>query len=432
MGATHLLGMDIGYSMKNNMDRYQGLPEQIIAHAERKLTNSAGLFVEGISIEGVKLEKIVVDDLGDFIPFIGYFGREDIVDRHLTFLEHERDHIVFNRAFAYTDFLFGLLWYARIGVHAERARKLAAHFGKAVEQRFFSRIFSSYAPGGFALPLFNTLDATFIEVWTEFYRETKDERYLIRAGQLARMLGGSVVFSHYGLIPEIIPTGPLAFLGGMSLHQKLLRARLMKNNTSFGFGLVDLYSCTHDTEIGDLVDRLVFGIRDRALAANGVMAHALTTGDCRAYLTPSFAVIDFLCDAYHALARSEYLSIARAVADFWLKEQSRRTGLFPNIAGEKASYSDSETDMAVALFKLSELTGDVQYEDAAHRALIGMIDYHFVNDEFYLQVDIDTGAVIDRREKTKFSLLFLKPFIRLIEGGSIYGSEKLFMLLKDR
>lgn len=417
--------------MKNPDRNYLILPEKIISHAEKFLTNADGLFIAGISSDGIKSKTVVIDDLGDFIPFIGYYNREDLVLRHLHYIEKNKHLIKFVRAFSYTDFLFGLHWYARIGIHAELALSLAEYFKEDVLKLFFKNGFSSYKYY-FTLPFFNSLDATYIEIWTEFYRSTKKAEYLDNAVKLSNFLINTDVFKRRGLLSEVIFSNELSFLDGFNPNKRFQSVRIMKNNTSFGFALIDLYKHTRLESVRDAIEMLVDGIEKNAMKEVGVSSHALLNHSARPYLTPSFAVIDMLCDTYQSLRLNKALMLAVKIADFWLQQQSQNTGLFPNEANGSDSYFDSETDMTIALFKLFELTQNQKYFVAAHKTLDGLIKHHIKDSRYVLQVDIQNGKVTDAMEKTKFSLLFLKPFIYLNEGGNIYGNDTLFTLLKDR
>ncbi len=412
-------------------NKYLSVPDQIINGAESGLTNKQGLFIEGVS-SGVLSDVVIVDDLGDFIPFIGYFGREDIVDRHLSYLEKNKNSIYFDKVFAYSDFLFGLLWYSRYGKYKKRAIDLAVFFGEKAYKSFFKNGISSVKKHGFKLPFFSSLDATFIEVWAEFYRDTKDGKYLNYANELYETMSGNKTFKKYGLLPEWIPVGRVSFLDNHIPSKKFKRARLMKNNTSFGFALVDLYKITSDVRVKDTLDHLIKGVSKYAINNGGVLPYAFSDEYKIPYLTPSFAMVDMLCDAYSLTSNKSYIDLAKTIGDFWINEQSKTTNLFPNEAYGKDSYLDSETDMATAFFKLNELTDDGKYLDSAYKTIDGILKFHNKNGEYVLQVDINNGEVTNSAQKTKFSLLLLKPFVYISENTKIYSNNKLFDLLKDR
>jgi hypothetical protein len=113
------------------------------------------------------------------------------------------------------------------------------------------------------------------------------------------------------------------------------------------------------------------------------------------------------------------------------------TGLFPleDVAddqGRKPSLSDLQTDMSVALLKLSEVSKEQKYADAAKRCLRAYSQLHFGPYGLFDAVDVDTGAPLDTTSKTKFLALSIKAWIALKNFGTLTTSPNLRQLLADR
>jgi predicted deacylase len=181
--------------------------------------------------------------------------------------------------------------------------------------------------------------------------------------------------------------------------------------------------------------KLIRGLRTHAIDGGVLERFTPLSNGARVSLTASFSILDGLCDCAHFIPElsDDCLSVARGIADFWLLHQGA-TGLFPLYPGESESFIDSETDMSIALHKLTEVTGEPRYAAAAERCIDGLIRFHGSAD-YCLSVNVETGEVLNAGQRTKFVCLFLKVLILRIEtsaGGTIFGNATLYELLKDR
>ncbi|MDA8597039.1 hypothetical protein N9L26_01740 [Candidatus Pacebacteria bacterium] len=402
----------------------------IVTFIRQRLLDDDGVLIMGIRSDGVPNKSRIIDDFGDVAPFIALYGGEDICHTHLQLIESDPSETDFTRAFAYTDLIFGLIWYAKVGTHSELARSLAVNLAEKAYQKWSSdRGFSSVEYKGLVLPIANGIDTTYLEVWTEMYRLTNDPKWLERA---------EWTFDFWKKIQDsnpkqLIPVRTVATKSGMM--QTLLQhyyhpTRIMKDNTNYGFGLLDLYRCTKRSDCKEAFDRLVSTLS--LLVQQEAFTNRLPSGSGRCIeLLPTFAYVDVLCDAYQLIGEDSYRSNAILLADYWLKKQNTKTGLFPKTSTSTNSYFDSETDMGVALLKLYECTHDEKYLLSVSKLIAGLYEFHY-QQEYALEVDVQTGSVKTKNIKTKFVALAIKLLHLAQSDSTIYTSDNLFMLAKDR
>lgn len=413
----------------------QTLTKELVERvAQETIQNIRTHFVndEGLLVGNDTSRPLIIDDLGDFIPFIAYFGDEDLCKAHLEYLQKHVHTISFQEAFKYTDLLLGLLWYERLGVHKKLAREVAELLMQRTLTRFFNdapHSFIGYKRFHPLFRVFNTADTTFIEVFVEYYRMTGDDTFIRRARDLAYHSARNAFFKEHGLLPELMSARlPRSILN--RLDNRSENIRLMKNNTNFGFGLLDLWRETKDEKIKEFFYALADGFMSHEKPKGGMSNLPLL--DEPADLLSSFATIDMFCDAHELFGKEQHLAFAERIANFWLERQSDTTGLFPKRDGERMSYLDSETDMIIALFKLHERTDKGVYREQALRALTGLLEHHKGEKGYILEVDVHSGEPLDERYKTKYLALFLKPLIYLHLGEHIYDDCTMSMLMKDR
>lgn len=404
--------------------------QEIISLSKKFLTDREGIFIRGKDMRNnIIFPELLIDELGDFLPFFAYFGDEETCLKHIRYTkDHEP---IYERAFSYTDLLFGLSWYGTLGKHKDEAISFGTYYTKKIISRFFGRFPGSYYVRGFVLPVFNTQDSTFMEIFTEFYRSTRDVFFLNQARRLFEMLSENKFFKREGMLPELIITIPLLKPLSLLVPKKFNQARVMKHNTNFGFGLLDLWRLDPSEKIKTVFHRLYRGL-EKHISRDGGIGNFPYQKGLPADLVSSFAVADLMADGFMVFKKQEYLELAKRVAHFWMARQSKTTGLFPKEDGSRLSYLDNETDMAIVLFKLWEITGEQTYHDSAMRALEGIFTYHKATHGYVLEVDINSGKHEDELYKTKFNTLLLKPIIYLLSGKKIYNDNQLFMLMKDR
>jgi hypothetical protein len=152
----------------------------------------------------------------------------------------------------------------------------------------------------------------------------------------------------------------------------------------------------------------------------------------RPILSTNFAMIDVMADLYRALGDERFLQTALAGSDYWLEQQSARTGLFPDEAGAERSYLDGNTDLIVTLMRMHELTGEDKYMHSALRSLKGVLKYHRAPLGYVRDVHLHTGEPLGWRVETRFVALLLKPLLLFARGWRLYGPNGKAGILRDR
>lgn len=430
--------------------QYREEAMRIIALLKREFVMADGsLFLEknGDAVRAFH----IFPDFGDMAPFFLYFGEEEFVaGQAARYRASLKGGLLVSqfpslgipglvKSYEYTDLLLGLLAYLEAAPEDAERKRLLEEAVRAVRRCFLrgGALRSLYHPGlAFALPVIDTRDATLIECFTDLHQFTKDEGYLDDAQAVFGALLRTPFYKKYGLFADYEPAGPISALL-LKRSGKSAQATLCKNTTNALFAFLALHTARPDSGAQAEIERILDAIDAHATTADGAIIERFVPGRApeEGYLTASFPVLDFLCDLAFAVPslRERSLRKARSIADYWLARQGA-TGLFPLRGGGRGSFFDSETDMTVALTKLSEVSGDRKYEDAAERCLRGIITHHGKLD-YPLSVDIDTGAALETAQRTKFLCLFLKVLILKIEQGeehTIFGTPALFNLLKDR
>lgn len=409
---------------------YENVAKETVDLIREKLLNEEGLLIWGRSKEE-QYPTLIVDDFGDVAPFIAMYGGEDICKVHLDYVKNNIHNLGFKRAFAYTDLLLGLIWYGRLGVYKEQARHLSRELASVVETIWYRgpRLYS-IREKNILLPITNGIDSTFIEVWTEMYRETREKKYRELAERTFEYFREIYRSYSHGLIPvHHVGAGwvrPITIL----FRKKFSKINVMKDNTNFLFGLLDMIRLDIlPDEARHSFDEIHSRLSE--LAKTNTLNNTLVP-DMKSDLLCSFAFIDLSCDAYSLLGDDSYLKPAVMLADYWLSLPKNKTGLFPRNYSSTETYFDSETDMAVALLKLYECVGDSKYRHKAQELATGLLKYHKKGHGYVTLVDINTGEIVSETVKTKFVALFIKLLHLLKVNKPIYSKKQLFMLAKDR
>lgn len=375
-------------------------------------------------------------DLGDVIAFVEYFGGHRLVRKQIeAYKKSPRNGILvsqfptlgirgFAKSYEYSDLLLGLIDNFTINPTEENKKLCVENLEKAIEIFRFDKDISSfyYSSAGLHVPLIDTRDSMFIEIFLDAEKIFDEPRYGIVAKNIYGKIKSSYFFKKNDLLSTHMP----------NISGKVV---VSKNNTNTLFAWLALYLKTGDEEILSSTKRLLSSLESRALTEGGGVVMNLYDGksDTSANLTASCILLDFSCDMFKFTSDTEALNLAKRIADFWLGRQAV-TGLFPLKSSGKTSFLDSETDMSVALFKLFELTGNEIYKNAAEKCFQGIWQYH-KKEDYPLSVDVETGKTIKNVQRTKFLALFLKLLILQIsyaEGKTIYGDKNLWNLLRDR
>ena len=411
-----------------------------------------GTYLCSTIIDGKKSEEPIIKDLGDYLPFFLYFGYTSYCRQHVRDITSQLHNgllpaqsklfrIRVTSTYDHSDYLLGLMDYLNYVTDPEIETSLKLTL-EAVWRKFFDRRFpSSYisAPLGVALPFFDTKDGMYMEIFADYYKTRKEDKFRDRALSLWRTLQKVRAKSKVQLLPVLVRHQSIKgwALGSMSrIRAQSHTIRVMKNNTNSLFGALSLFEIVASDEIARSIREWVEALTKYMITREGMVYNfgKLKDGSVSPFgpnLTAAFAVIDLLCDLSRCFDEERYLGRAEIIAKFWLSLQGK-TGLFPLEPNGRASYLDSETDMIVALQKLHDLSGDPIYAEAAQRTFEGILKYHKRTSGYVLSVDTEKGDVVDGMLKTKFICLLLKVFILFLEGGSVYRNEDVFKLLRDR
>ncbi|MGB3921680.1 MAG: hypothetical protein WBL19_00140 [Minisyncoccia bacterium] len=385
---------------------------------------------------GENSEANLFPDLGDVVAFVEYFDGHRLIEKQIEVYKKSLKNGIlvsqfptlgimgFAKSYEYSDLLLGLIDNFSINPTETNKKLCVENLEKAIEIFRFDKNISSfyYSTLGWRLPLIDTRDSMFIEIFLDAEKVFDSPRYGEIAENIYEKITSSYFFKRNDLLAAHMPN-----ISG--------RVVVCKNNTNTLFAWLALYLKTRREDILSSTKRLLSSLESRVLTKNGGVVMNLYDGklDASANLAASFMLLDFSCDMFKFTGEARALSIAKRIADFWLKHQAS-TGLFPLKPSSKGSFLDSETDMSVALFKLFELTGDGRYKSAAEKCFLGIWQYHR-RDNYPLSVDIESGQTIKNVQRTKFLALFLKLLILLIsydEGKTIYGDKDLWNLLRDR
>ncbi len=393
-------------------------------------------------------EHHIFPDLGDFLPFFLYFHEVDFIEKQIEIYrqtlqggylvsEFSSFHIPnLVKSYEYSDLLFGLYDY-----HTFKKDKISFDLLKstsdlAINTFRFDRNIKSFFHSKFRknLPLLDTRDGTFIEYYIDLFRLTKENKYKDVSYNIYKNLINTDYYKNHGLF-AVYDVGIILkiifFILGIKKHKIVV---ICKNNSNTLFGMLALYSETKDENVLASIDKVINGIKSKLIVDGGVSDFFVENqSNGVSTLTASFPIIDLLCDLYNETKNKEYISLAQNIADYWIGRQGK-TGLFPLRSNMNESFFDSETDMCVALAKVFELTNDVKYKNSMDKCFNGIMEYHATNN-YVLGVDINTGKVLNKSQRTKFIALFLKLLIlkiRMNEGVNIYSDKILWNLLRDR
>lgn len=401
-------------------------------------------------------KRHILNDLGDYLPFVSYYGDNGFCRTQLNVLSNflddgvlkPRDQILgiipVTRAFEHTDLLLGLIDYY-YQTKTEEAFKMIDNISRGVLKKFYRNklILSRYLYRiNSPLPVFNSIDGMFIELYTELNNLFPDRGYIEIAEELFNSITQIPFFQKTLLFPESYTVG---FKGKLikyfpSLKKSELIVNTMKDNTNMIYAFHELYRVNKNPEIRTIIDKWAQSFFNTMVTKEGGVIEKVWLNGNKfevlkgVSLTSSFPVLDLLCDLTWTFKDASLLSKAKKIADYWIELQSHTTGLFPLEPDKNHSYLDSETDMIIALMKLSEITNERIYRESAERAFQGIIEHHKLKKGkgYSLSVDINSGKVVDYKVKVKFVSLLLKPFILFESRDKIYENSELFNLLKDR
>lgn len=390
----------------------------------------------------------IFSDMGDFFPFLLYFGELEFVGKQIEIFKNMlqdglwvSEHPTWGikglvKSYEYSDLLYGLMSFYEFNRSEENLHLLLENVDRATDVFCFSKQPSSFFLKSFGvhIPILDSRDGMFTELLVDLFDLTGEGKYLEIADNLFRELTAGGFYKKYHLLPNFCGRGIVGSAISLVKKDFFIKAEIMKYNTNCLHAFLALFKKTGDEKIRKQIENIIESVKRYATFGGGI-AQFFTPGQApkEAYLGSSFSIIDFLCDYYHCFKRREDLELAERIADFWIEKQGK-SGLFPLYSGKRESFLDFETDMSVALSRLFELTGEDKYRKAVDDCVNGVLKWHGERN-YILSVHTDTGKILNEGQRTKFVSLFLKLMILRIEqskGKRIYSDERLLKLIEDR
>jgi rhamnogalacturonyl hydrolase YesR len=430
------------------MNRYLQEANRIITLIKKEfILDDGSLCLKKNYLTNVKLNKKMWLDLGDWLPFFFYFKEDDFIINQMNLLDlFLKNNLLVSefetlkirnlyKSYEYSDFLLGLLDHYLENKSDKNLKNLLFHVDKSIEIFNFDKKINSFynSKFKFKIPIVDSRDGMFIEIFIEIFRITKNKKYLEVSKNIFNELISSSFYKKYNLLPTFFISNKL--VSYLLRSKKFKIAEICKANTNSLYGFLNLYIETGDENIKKEIDKIINKIKNISINGGGVIKTFYPNNKkSNSFLTSSFSILDFLCDFYFITGTKKYLNFAKKIADYWLDLQSKKINLFPLYDNSKIDFLDSETDMSVALIKLYELTNENRYKDSAERCLEAIINFHGKYN-YVSSINVENGKMVNPTQKTKFLALFLKLLILKIEylkGEKIYSNVRLFNLLKDR
>ncbi len=270
----------------------------------------------------------------------------------------------------------------------------------------------------------------FIEGLIDLHAMTGEERLLEIASRWAEAWIATPYFTKHGLFARFnTPMWPaVGYLSSrFSRHGPV---RLFKDNTNMVWALMALYRVRPTEALRRALVQFVDGY-ERLLWNGGLVRQAVADDAAEFRLVPSAFSVDLLCDLTDlGLIPERTVQLARGVAEECLRRQWPG-GAFPVSDHDGFDHVDVATDIGIALWKLSELTGEQRYAEAARRSWESVQATHWTEDGLVLSVD-STGHPVDDRIVVKYQALALKSAILERSSVGIYEDRDLWSVLRDR
>ncbi len=436
--------------------------ERILNQVKTHYLNSNGILVGGLdSLSGKVLDpRPIHEDLGDTVPFLIYFGEEELAKTQVEaawnrllsdnwhFANPRRTRQWLLDAYDWSDLLWGMIsWaeYTQEGSDRARVDRMLENWQKLFVLPWGRATGLSTSLGGMPLPI-SSLQSVgmFPEILVRWCELTGKNEYLDLAREIVEQWAEDPFFKENGLFPKASLRAALgcsvsSFVQPLAqpFISQLSTIRLFKDNTNLIASIMAVYRLTQNPKLEEVVQHWIQGFSTNLLTDAGELRVEWSPKSnlSKIYSIFSFQIIDLLCDGYTLFKDQTMLALARKIANYWVEIQGE-TGLFPcNLSPkhglEKVTFSDGETDMSVALLKLAELTGENRYYTVASNCIEGIRKYHYQRFGIADAVNSDTGEVVRSLSKTKFYILSLKVWIALENFGKL--NQKQFQeLLADR
>lgn len=426
--------------MSQNEERGPWNAELLANHVDRlgrSWRRSDGVFATAYRGDACVDATPLVADLGDTVPFLVRFG---LVDAALEQAQLSRRHLWHGlfcwqgrvRLFDNHDFLLGLLdlfdatgqpWLLDL-IH-EGIDTLERHFEE--KGLLIDELIGGRRSGLASASPFN---GGYVELCVDLHALTGEQRMLDRALRWARAWTETGFFVRHGLFAHFnLPRAPVVGVV-RSWVSRVGPIRLFKDNTNLVWSLAVLHRATGEPWLRSAVIHFIDGF-ERLLWNQGRVRQFLGLGQSGFDLKAATASIDLLCDlSYMGFVPERTLCLAQSIADDcglvrWTN------GLMPQTERAGRDHLDCMTDLGIALWKLSELTGDASVRREVWRGWRAMLAAHETPHGFVTAVGPD-GEVADDRVIVKYQGLLLKSALLDSLDTTIYGDQTLWSLLRDR
>lgn len=420
---------------------------------------------------GKSFGNVMIEDLGDSIPFMFWVGEElgerysETADKTAKFLINlfqykngffkTSEKLKFLKPYNFdkmTDLSLGInLMYTltKDQTYLRSSEKffnalgnMAARKNGFVPLLYFSKIGLglNFSTGKFGL---------YAEELCNLYEFTNNVEYLKSASDIVKPWINSKFFQTNGLFPFMFKPELLKGIMNIPFKRKfgfnIESAMSSKANTNLIYGLNSLYRITKDNNLYSILEKWYNAVKTKFMDKDCSLYSLWDKEGRYKFLGCDHAVIDTFLEFYYNTKEKRFLDDAEKMANFWIKNQDK-SGLiqqgvtgFPVCADLKMKYGDKpnyfrldpQVDFSVVLIKLHQLTQKSKYMKTASKLISAVCEHHKYKSAF---VDIlnHSKNKINYTIETKFLFLILKALMFEKYKDRIYKDNKIRLLLRDR
>lgn len=422
------------------------LQEQVVSgileHLKTSYIGSHGVLATQIDGSTGKVinDTPVIADFGDILPFAAVLGEETFVRAQLNaaqpflrdglYAEHGVIQGFFNH-----DYLLGLIDLATV-LNDEDLLISAENAAEALNQHLLRNGYLlRQSPSRPILDRTSPFNGGFIELYVDLAERTGRLAWIDVAQAQAERWIANRFFQRHGLFRRIEFAAPSLVTDVIGRFANDPLVRLMKDNSNLVSGLVALYRARPSKDLKLAILHWLSGLRHWMITdGDTVMMHL--SREFKAYdpdLRAANAVIELLLDIYqHVEQDQDWLVLARKIAERWLGSRWEN-GVLPLIIGGPTDHLDANLDFAIALFNLSEVTGETRWELEGEQIITALIDLHQQPYGYAVAINQD-GSIYDTRVIVKYQGLLLKLTLidRLRYSGDQDDQKQARAMLRDR
>ena len=407
--------------------------------------------------------ETLVTELGDYLPFLYYFGEEDFCLKQIekaveylhrakilskkikrpSYLRSSNRYFLslfprISESFDYTDMILGLIEVSQMSNDVKKILNEVDNIFLQAEAIFKrEEIWHDwYIPSlNMRLPVSSPLNGMFAELLVDMYKLTSDEGYLLRAKEILDFWKEDAFFRRHRIFPIYAPTNRAVAVMPY-IKRYLGYSKVTKYNSAIADGFINYYKVTKDKEIENTIFEWVEGFLENFMNHDGSVHEMIIFSKSNVKKSEpelkAFAMIDTFCELFIIFKQTKYLAIAENIAGFWIRHINPKTGLITQKIGKEETYFDTLTDFCVSLKRLHELTGKNEYDEAQAKITAAQRSFHHTPYGYIDKVDPRDGKKLDYTIQTRFSSLALKMLILEETKERIYENEIIHSLLRDR